>query len=100
MNKKPIIMLLDGDELALKTKWNLVKGNVENYVLYFSGIDRHSANIAVIESLTMKQYVPVSESCLCVIPECFNICDEIKISLKTLVGDAQRTTNSIFLYFK
>ncbi len=98
-NRKPIILVLEGDSLLLKTKSKLSKNTEGYYVLYFSGIDKNKMNIAVIESMTMKQYVYVNNKGVVNIPDCFNICDEIKISLITMQGDVKACSSSVFLYF-
>lgn len=97
---KPIILMVDGDKLTLKTKTQLIKGNMSYYSLYFSGMEKRKMNIAQIESLTMKKYVLVGNNCVCGIPSCFDVCDEIKVSLVTVDGDIKHVTENCFLYFK
>lgn len=96
---KPIILMVNGDVLELKTRNKLVKGNVSGYCLYFSGIDKRQTNVALIESITQEQYVVVDGKGVCRIPECFNLSDEIKISLISVMAGNESRTESVWLYF-
>lgn len=98
---KPIILIVLGDTLELKTKSKLVKGNMKGYVLYFSGYDKRLVSVAHIESITQNEYVPLNSKGICRIPDCFDKSEELKVSLIQVNDEGMETcTESVFLYFK
>lgn len=98
---KPIIFLAMNDTLELKTKSKLFRENIPGYVLYFSGIDKRMYAVAHIESITKDEYVALNNKGLCFIPACFNLSDELKISLIQVDSEGiEQNTESVWLRFE
>lgn len=98
---KPIIFLTMGDTLELKTKSKLIRGNIPSYAFIFSGYDKNMYAIACIESITNKEYIALDSKGVCRIPECFNLSEELKVSLIQADENGTETvTESVWLRFE
>jgi hypothetical protein len=55
---------------------------------------RNFSHILKIESLTMEEYIPLMNK-RCKIPDKFNICENVEVSVITKINGENRSTNKI-----
>lgn len=96
-SKKMLFLKYDGENIELISKLKLRKHTEGYYDLCFIGLNKNKVYLALIESMSMKQYVRIDNSGRCMLPDCFNVCDEILIRLITLDGDQKIYSNNVFL---
>lgn len=97
MNKKTILIRCNDGDIELISNLRLRKHTEGYYDLCFVGVNKSNTCLALIESLSQKEYVVVDKRGRCDLPDSFNICDEIMIRLVTLNGDQKTYSNNIFL---